>query len=75
LGTGSTASGKRHVSHLAIETTSAGQRFTVMPTKHERPEQLPDKDDDARTREAKRVMEDYAAGMREMLEKLRRLFN
>jgi hypothetical protein len=58
-----------------IETTSAGQRFTMMPTEYDRPEQAPEKDDDARTREARRVMEDYAAGMREMLQKLRKLFN
>lgn len=32
-------------------------------------------DDDARTEEAKRVADDYASGLREMLRRLRRWFN
>lgn len=40
------------------------------------PREAPNSDDDgARTEQAKRVIEDYAQALREMLQKLRKLFN
>ena len=40
------------------------------------PPQAPDKDDNTRTEETRRVIEDYTKALREVLQKLRRrLFN
>jgi hypothetical protein len=39
------------------------------------PEKAPGTDDDARTKEAKRVVDEYADALREILRNLRRWFN
>jgi hypothetical protein len=38
-------------------------------------EKIPSAADDARTKEARRVVEEYANALREILQKVRRLFN
>lgn len=40
-----------------------------------RPTEIPADDDEERTEQARRVLEEYAAELREMLKKLRKFFN
>ena len=47
-----------------------------MKREHTLPRDVQDRDDDARTEEAKIMIEDYAKALRDMVQKLRRkLFN
>jgi len=66
--------GRGKANERALETNFGAERSLGMSDDPDQPHADND-DDNERTETAKRVAEDYASGLREMLRKLRKWFN